>query len=1330
MIRWLHISDLHLGSSDLSTDVLRDELLKFLVERNLRCDYVFCTGDIKTAGPDDKGYTDEMATYLTAICEAVGTTMERLFVTPGNHDINRDAAGRDEAIRKVMFQRRGYYDPAKGVIERDDMASIMEGERPFMDFLNQIYPAGRVAMYGNPDRPHFVIETEDFNILHVDTTISYTKNQEFTDLVVGGYALYNEIRKLNKAKPTILITHYPFTSLLQDEKKYLSTLLQKNEIRLWLAGHEHDHVVQPIHYIDQMQAGELRLEDKANATFLIGEYEPKKCRGYITAYTWFPEGWAQYPILNLDNKKVDRYDFELRPISSKGHSSEYLAAQEANKQYYSRLPATVERKLLPELHDDGVLTALDKLLDETWQSDTPNVILLANGGMGKTTMLLDYCKRTHETVLYVSAEDLVARGCSVEEYCIEKIYDGDEKLFRDSLRAKYSSPTLTLFIDGLNEVDGGEERKFVRQMQRLNMLNGLRIVASSRSNFTFRYSMMGYRSVNLRPLEDERVSSFFSIDEWRRIVESASLHRLLGNPMMVTVYREICSIIDEFRNVEFLDWILPVKNSTDLFHDYYVAQLALMMKRGIADGQKILLAAICLKEILPGIAHAYEQERRQNHDNKKFRGLLGEVIKNAEIDEQELMPIQDTYRESKLPDINVLNVSDLLTKELCLLYQDNTTTAFPHQMYRDYLSAQWIIRKSNSSVKIEKLWNKRVIPFPVMTHIRQGSGAYWNGGLANKVHQAGIGKDADILVNNLLSCFTMTAESGVADYSGMNLCGHLLPDNPVGENKIDLSGSKIDDETLGLSSSELTQYINLCLSERNEYMATIAIKNQGRRLMLQIYDMQSYKLVYFYELNKKVTKMEFHGNQLFVVAGNIMLFTEGDDENWHYTGEIGDKNGSVTQKLKRIIAAEDILYLYYNNRLVTYDLKDCHQIGIANGKFWEDTVEGEDLSSLKQTRSWAGSISRQTDIIGEVSEDVFRVRSFGDGRLVVECEGEIDYVLAKGVTLLLDAAISEDGRRAATLSFHIENGRRKIQLWNLDDEMKIADLTCPSELKNIHLSQDGKWMMGETGSQTWVMNCENKVSKWYDGHFVTNHAGRLVTYGENVIKRKGGGLILFNLETGRENPLDSPTKNPKLVCFLPNGKLAAVDETGKSLMLRSIRDGRELNYSMDGEEIVSIQAIKGQPFIAVFTKDKLIRIYHTGVSQCLRKEAGYSTARLLVVHQTKALLADSDGIRHLETRNYYEKQGRSKPIGWWYVNPFTSRDSKIDGDILDIAFNSYTQQLVAILANGRILFCSDERCEYKDSFNILTALNVSAYDFSNCICSEKLKETLRRNGAQ
>jgi len=254
MIRWLHISDLHLGSTDFFTDELRDELVGFLIKEGLKCDYVFCTGDIKTAGPGDEGFTDDMAAYLKDICIAVGVPVERLFIVPGNHDINREINSRKDAIKKVMFQRRGYYDPAKGIINHEDMVSIMEGEKDFVDFVGRVLPTDRVALYGNPERPHFTVETEHFNILHVDTNIAYTEGQEATDLIVGTHALYRELKQLNEHKPTILLSHYPFTSLLQDEKKFLSTVLQKNEVRLWLAGHEHDQVLQRIHYLDQFQA--------------------------------------------------------------------------------------------------------------------------------------------------------------------------------------------------------------------------------------------------------------------------------------------------------------------------------------------------------------------------------------------------------------------------------------------------------------------------------------------------------------------------------------------------------------------------------------------------------------------------------------------------------------------------------------------------------------------------------------------------------------------------------------------------------------------------------------------------------------------------------------------------------------------------------------------------------------------------------------------------------------------------------------------------------------------------------------------------------------------
>ena len=1333
MIRWLHISDLHLGSTDFSTDELRDELVGLLIKEGLKCDYVFCTGDFKTAGPGDKGFTDDMAAYLKDICMAVGVPVEKLFIVPGNHDINREINTRKDAIKKMMFQRRGYYDPAKGIINPEDMVAIMEGEKDFVNFVSKVLPADRVALYGNPERPHFTVETEDFNILHVDTNIAYTEGQEATNLIVGTHALYKELKQLNEHKPTILLTHYPFTSLLQDEKKYLSAVLQKNEVRLWLAGHEHDQVLQRIHYLDQFQAGELRHEDKANATILVGEYNPQTNRGYVTAYSWFPEGWAKYPLLDLDNKShVDRYDFELKPKAFDGHSKEYVAAQEANKEHYHRLPNVVEKALLPSVVDDDTLTTLGELLEESWQTDKPHVIMLADGGMGKTTMLLNYCKETDEAALYVSAENLATRGIGIEEYLRDRIYEGDKVLMHNSLLVKGTRPTLTLIVDGLNEVDGRSENLFIREIQRLNTLNGLRIVVPSRSNFTLRYSMTGYKPTTLQPLEDDQISSYFSTDEWNRIVGSVSLHRLLRNPMMVTVYKEICPVIEEYRNVEFLDWTLPVKNSTDLFHDYYVAQLALMMKRGAVEGGKILQTAICLRRVLPDIAYVYERERRMNLQDKDFREMLSNLLQNISIHEGEFASIQEYYRQTELPNLNTLSVTELLITELRLLYRENGITAFPHQMYRDYLSAQWIMRQSEDSANIEDLWNSRQFPYSVMTHIRQGSGAYWHDGIASTVHQVERGRKDDNsrnLIENLLLCFPATDESGVPDYSGLWLKGHQLPVNNVGAEKITLREAEIDEVTLGLSSGDLKLHLHLCLSENHEYLATIVEKEFGQGRELNIFSLNDYSLAYAYSLDKKIAKMEFHGRRLFVVAGNLLVFAYNERKGWHYTGEIGESRGTVMQRLAKIILADDVLYMYYNNRLVTYHLSDCHRIGIANGKFWDNLAEGEDVTSLRQTIPWNKGRRRQTDIVSEVGDDTYRVRSYGDGRLSVECGDEIDCVLAQGKTLLLDAAISGDGKRAVTLGLHLQGGKRKVQLWDLDNEQKIAELECPPVIKNIHLSETGEWILGETEGKTWVFYCEDAIEFWYDEHFVSNHAGRLVTYEDNVIRRNGQSLSLFNLFNGGETELDCPVANPKLVCFLPTGDLAAVDSSGRMLVWNSTWNGKRLTISMEGQEILSIQAIHGQPYIAVFTKDQLIRIYHTGNGQCLRKYAGHSIAKQVVVHQEIPLIAASDGFRHLETRNYYEKTAGGRKMGWWYENKYEPKGHVIDGDILDIAFNVRNQQLVAILANGKIMFCNDKYCKYQDSLQIITALNVDAYDFSECICSKEIKELLRRNGA-
>ena len=69
----------------------------------MKCDYVFCTGDIRSANVRPNSFTEDMADYMRNICHAVGVPIERLFIVPGNHDVNIFAEGREDAIKHIVF---------------------------------------------------------------------------------------------------------------------------------------------------------------------------------------------------------------------------------------------------------------------------------------------------------------------------------------------------------------------------------------------------------------------------------------------------------------------------------------------------------------------------------------------------------------------------------------------------------------------------------------------------------------------------------------------------------------------------------------------------------------------------------------------------------------------------------------------------------------------------------------------------------------------------------------------------------------------------------------------------------------------------------------------------------------------------------------------------------------------------------------------------------------------------------------------------------------------------------------------------------------------------
>src|SRR5712691_9340822 len=95
-LQFLHISDLHAKGSKEKEPWRRRRVLGDAWRRNLetllqeegRVDFVFFTGDAAQSGKPEE-YA-EVTDFFRALCEELDIGLDRLFVVPGNHDIDRD----------------------------------------------------------------------------------------------------------------------------------------------------------------------------------------------------------------------------------------------------------------------------------------------------------------------------------------------------------------------------------------------------------------------------------------------------------------------------------------------------------------------------------------------------------------------------------------------------------------------------------------------------------------------------------------------------------------------------------------------------------------------------------------------------------------------------------------------------------------------------------------------------------------------------------------------------------------------------------------------------------------------------------------------------------------------------------------------------------------------------------------------------------------------------------------------------------------------------------------------------------------------------------------
>ena len=219
---------------------------------------------------------------------------------------------RETAIERMLKS----YHPKTGNISKEDLSCISDGKKNFITLMERLYPEGdlRLAKYRDAENPHFCIETEDFNLLHIDTTLSYMRGHE-RDLLIGTEAFLNLLEQLNQQKPTILLTHYSFEYLSRMEQKIVLRLMEDYQIQLWFAGHEHTDLVRHQRdYFFEFQCGNLLHEDAdTKSSIILGEYDPLSGTGAIRVCLWnSPDGWALYPYINHNGADKSIYSFTLQ----------------------------------------------------------------------------------------------------------------------------------------------------------------------------------------------------------------------------------------------------------------------------------------------------------------------------------------------------------------------------------------------------------------------------------------------------------------------------------------------------------------------------------------------------------------------------------------------------------------------------------------------------------------------------------------------------------------------------------------------------------------------------------------------------------------------------------------------------------------------------------------------------------------------------------------------------------------------------------------------------------------------------------------------------------
>lgn len=157
MIRWLHLSDLHVFFNNHTNCNIKDSLITYLSDLDRQFDFVLITGDIAYQG----NYVQDVGQYFEEIAKLTNCSLENFYVCIGNHDVTRNDL-RSNTVISVLNE----YTKNEKLSEEQYDYLFRTGHKKFINIIKGISPS-----IGNMNEPHYFINKPEYSITIINTCL-------------------------------------------------------------------------------------------------------------------------------------------------------------------------------------------------------------------------------------------------------------------------------------------------------------------------------------------------------------------------------------------------------------------------------------------------------------------------------------------------------------------------------------------------------------------------------------------------------------------------------------------------------------------------------------------------------------------------------------------------------------------------------------------------------------------------------------------------------------------------------------------------------------------------------------------------------------------------------------------------------------------------------------------------------------------------------------------------------------------------------------------------------------------------------------------------------